>query len=64
MLRWYWYLCGSVYARQTALLGHREIEDYEIWNRTLPVPNARDRSGSSGTVPEYSRVTSRHARRS
>lgn len=29
MLRWYWYLCGSVYAKQTRLLQVHQDEDYE-----------------------------------
>ena len=29
MLRWYWYFCGAVYVRETALLRHHQPEDYE-----------------------------------
>jgi hypothetical protein len=35
MLRWYWYLCGAAYVRETALLGRHQKEDYERWRTTL-----------------------------
>lgn len=33
MLRWYWYLCGSILAKRTALLRDHQDEDYEMWRR-------------------------------
>jgi hypothetical protein len=52
MLRWYWYLCGSVYAKQTALLRNHEPEDYESARSTLQAP----RSPEVDPDPERSRV--------
>jgi hypothetical protein len=40
MLRWYWYLCGTVYAKQTALLRNHEAEDYESARSTLQTPSS------------------------
>jgi hypothetical protein len=52
MLRWYWYLCGSVYAKQTALLRNHEAEDYESARSTLQAP----RSPEVDSDPERSRA--------
>jgi len=35
MLRWYWYLCGSVYAKQTGVMCEHEDEDYERWRHDV-----------------------------
>lgn len=61
MLRWYWYLCGNVYAKQTRLLHVHQFEDYETdaaplralaerWSRPIARPKAqraRSKSRSS-----------------
>ncbi len=52
MLRWYWYLCGAAYVRETVLLGNHQPEDYERWRTTLSVPDAPESFGSIGTNPE------------
>jgi hypothetical protein len=52
MLRWYWYLCGAAYARETALLHRHQPEDYERWHTTLAVPEAPESFGGIGANPE------------
>ena len=45
MLRWYWYLSGSVYVKQTRLLHSHEDEDYEAARiaAELPEPSEQGR---------------------
>jgi hypothetical protein len=45
MLRWYWYLCGSAYVKQTSLLCGHEAEDYERWRSALRIPEYGPREG-------------------
>lgn len=37
MLRWYWHLCGSVYAKETRLLQVHQDDDYEAGAATARV---------------------------
>jgi hypothetical protein len=46
MSRWSWYLCGSVYAKQTALLRNHEAEDYESTQHAASAEISGSRSGS------------------
>lgn len=43
MLRWYWYLSGSVYVKQTRLLQSHEDEDYEAARIGSEPPERSDR---------------------
>ena len=59
MLRWYWYLSGSVYVKQTRLLHSHEDEDYEAARLASELPERSDGdavwrkplSATAGTPP-------------
>lgn len=51
MLRWYWYLCGSIHAKQTALLRDHQDEDYEKWRRPSVARGLLDLAGENPRPP-------------
>lgn len=51
MLRWYWYLCGSIHAKQTALLRDHQDEDYENWRRPAVARGLLDLAAETPRAP-------------